>query len=126
MHPFYPFITDASVMGAIYFFDPLLNLLPLVPFLIVIVGNLRNRGKLKGKLNNFYTFVSGIEDKLYALLILMLLFWLTFMPVSKAFLVNRISDVEEVEISYKDTYPASIIEFLTAYSFTPPIIKFWN
>jgi inner membrane protein len=94
MHPFYPFSTDASVMGAIYFFDPLLNLLPLVPFLIVIVGNLRNRGKLKGKQNNFYTVVSGIEDKLYALLILMLLFWLTFMPVSKAFLVNRISDVE--------------------------------
>jgi inner membrane protein len=117
MHPFYPFSTDASVMGAIYFFDPLLNLLPLVPLLIVIVGNLRQRGKLKGKLNNFYTFVSGFEDKLYALLIIMLLFWLTFMPVSKAFLVNRISDVEKVEICYQDTYPASTIEFLTAYSF---------
>ena len=117
MRPLYPFSTHASVMGAVYFFDPLLNILPLLPLIIVIVGNLGHRGKLKGKLNNFFTVVSKIDDKLYASLILLLLFWLTFMPVSKAFLINYISEAEEAEISYQNTYPESMNRFITAYSF---------
>ena len=32
MHPLYPLSTDASIMGAVYFFHPLLNLLPLLSF----------------------------------------------------------------------------------------------
>ncbi len=117
MRPFYPFSTDASVMGAVYFFDPLLNLLPILPLFIVIMGNLSHTGKLKGKLNSFCTFISRVDDKLYASLILVLLVWLIFMPVSKAFLINRISWAEEAEISYQNTYPESMDKFLTAYSF---------
>lgn len=117
MRPFYPFNTDTSIMGAVYFFDPLLNLLPLLPPFIVILGNLSHRGKLKGKMNSFCTFISNIDDKLYASLILLLLIWLAFMPVSKAFLINRISWTEKVEISYQNTYPESMNKFLTAYSF---------
>ncbi len=117
MHPFYPFSTDASILGAVYFYDPLLNLLPLLPFFIVIMGNLKNRGRLKGELNNFWTSISMIDDKLYAYLTLVLVFWLIFMPVSKAFLINHVSGIEETEISYQNTYPESMKEFLTAYSF---------
>jgi inner membrane protein len=117
MRPFYPFSTDASIMGAVYFFDPLLNLLPLLPLFIVIMGNLRNRGRLKGGLNSFWTSISGMEDKLYASLVFVLLIWLILMPVSKAFLINHISGVEDVEISYQNTYPESMNEFITAYSF---------
>jgi len=117
MRPLYPFSTDTSIMGAVYFFDPLLNLLPLLPPFIVILGNLSHRGKIKGKMNSFCTFISNIDDKLYASLILLLLFWLTFMPVSKAFLINRISWAENAEISYQNTYPESMNEFLTAYSY---------
>jgi inner membrane protein len=104
-------------MGAVYFFDPLLNLLPLLPLFIVIMGNLRNRGRLKGGLNSFWTSISGMEDKLYASLIFVLLIWLILMPVSKAFLINHISGVEDTEISYQNTYPESMNEFITAYSF---------
>lgn len=117
MRPFYPFSTDASIMGAVYFFDPLLNLLPLLPPFIVIMGNLSHRGKIKGKMNRICTFISNIDDKLYASLILLLLIWLTFMPVSKAFLINHISWTEEAEISYQNTYPESMNKFLTAYSY---------
>ncbi len=117
MRPLYPFSTDTSIMGAVYFFDPLLNLLPLLPLFIVIMENLKNRGRLKGELNRFWTSISGMEDKLYALLIFVLLIWLTLMPVSKAFLINHISGVEDAEISYQNTYPESMNEFLTAYSF---------
>jgi inner membrane protein len=117
MRPFYPFSKDASIMGAVNFFDPLLNLLPLLPLFIVIMGNLNHRGKIKGKLKGFCTFISRVDDKLYASLILVLLVWLIFMPVSKAFLVNHISWTEEAEISYQNTYPESMNRFLTAYSF---------
>ncbi len=117
MRPLYPFSTDASIMGAVYFFDPLLNLLPLLPPFIVIIGNLSHRRRIKGKLNGFCTFVSSIDDKLYASLILLLLIWLTFVPVSKAFLVSRVSWTEDADISYQNTYPESMNKFLTAYSY---------
>jgi len=117
MRPLYPFSTHASVMGAVYFFDPLLNLLPLLPLIIVIVVNRGHRGKLKGKLKDVFTVVARVDDKIYASLIFVLLFWLIFMPVSKAFLINYISEAEEAEISYQNTYPESMNRFITAYSF---------
>jgi inner membrane protein len=117
MHPLYPFSTDASIMGAVYFFDPLLNLLPLIPLVIVIMGYLKNRGRLKGELNSFLTSISGMEDKLYASLIFILLIWMVFTPVSKALLVKQISGDEAAEISYQNTYPESIDDFVTAYSY---------
>ena len=117
MRPFYPFSKDTSIMGAVYFFDPLLNFLLLLPLFIVILGNLNKWGKIKGKMNGFCVFVSNVDDKLYASLILLLVVWLTFMPVSKAFLINHVSSTEEAEISYQSTYPESMNKFLTAYSY---------
>lgn len=117
MHPLYPFSTDSSIIGAVYFFDPLLNLLPLIPLVIVITGYLRNRGRLGGELNSFWASVSGKDDKLYASLIFILLIWMVFTPISKALLVKQISGDEAAEISYQNTYPQSIEKFITAYSF---------
>jgi len=117
MRPFYPFSTDSSIMGAIYFFDPLLNLLPLLPILVIIVVNLGHSGILKGKLNDFCSSISKVDDKIYASLVLVLVFWLTFMPVSKAILLNHIEGTESADISYQNTYPESMNKFLTAYSY---------
>lgn len=117
MRPLYPFSTNSSIIGAVYFFDPLLNLLPLVPLVIVILMYLKNRGRLKGELNNFWAPISGIDDKLYASLIFVLFIWMIFTPVSKAFLVKQISGDEAAEISYQNTYPESVDNFITAYSF---------
>ena len=64
MRPFYPFSTETSTMGAVYFFDPLANILPLVPVFILLVGYLKNKGKLKGKLDNFCAFASKNNKKL--------------------------------------------------------------
>lgn len=117
MHPLYPFSMDASIIGAVYFFDPLLNLLPLIPLVIVIVGYLKNRGGLKGELNSFWTSNSLTDNKLYSSLIFILLIWMVFTPVSKALLVKQISGDEAAEISYQNTYPESMDDFITAYSF---------
>ena len=117
MRPLYPFSTDSSIIGAVYFYDPLLNLLPLLPLFIVIAESLRHRRRLNGRFNNFCIYMCKNADKLYSSLILVLLIWLAFMPVSKAFLINHISGTEEAEISYQNTYPESTGGFLTAYSF---------
>lgn len=117
MRPFYPFSTDASIIGAVYFYDPLLNLLPLLPLLIITITGLKKKGILNGKFNNFYSFMNRSDDKLYASLILVFILWLTFMPVSKALLVSQISGAEEAQISYQNTYPEATNKFLTAYSF---------
>ncbi|HII81127.1 MAG TPA: metal-dependent hydrolase [Methanosarcina sp.] len=117
MRPFYPFSTEASIIGAFYFYDPLLNLLPLLPLFILILVSLKQRGILNGKFNNFYSFMNRSDDKLYASLLLVLLLWLTLIPVSKALLINHISGTEEAQISYQNTYPESANRFLTAYSF---------
>ncbi len=117
MRPLYPFSTDASIIGAVYFYDPMLNLLPLLPLIIIIVVGLKQRGILNGKFNSFCSFMNRSDDKLYASLLLLFLLWLTFMPVSKAFLINHISGAEEAQISYQNTYPESANRFLTAYPF---------
>lgn len=117
MHPFYPFSKNSSIIGAVYFFDPLLNLLPLIPLVILITGYLKNRGGLRIELKSFWAAITGVDDKLYASLILILLFWMVFTPVSKALLVKQISGNEAAEISYQNTYPESMEDFITAYSF---------
>jgi inner membrane protein len=117
MRPLYPFSTDSSILGAIYFFDPLLNLLPLLPLFIVLVHEMKNRGKWNEKFNGFCAYVRRNDDKLYAALIFVLTLWLAIAPVAKVLVVQHISEAEGVEISYQNSYPASFGSFLSAYSF---------
>jgi inner membrane protein len=104
-------------MGAVYFFDPLANLLPLLPLFIVLVGYAKSRGKWNGKFNNFCTFVTNNRRSLYRTLAVVLVVWLTVLPVAKFFLVNHISEAEGAQISYQGTYPSSFGKFLAAYPY---------
>ncbi|KKH98210.1 hydrolase [Methanosarcina sp. 1.H.T.1A.1] len=45
MRPFYPFSTNESALRAIYPFDPVINILPLLPVFIVAAEYMKNRGK---------------------------------------------------------------------------------
>ena len=117
MRPLYPFSTDASIMGAVYFFDPLANLLPLLPIFIVLVAYMKSRGKWNGKFDNFCAFVTENRSKFYSTLLIVLVIWLAVLPVAKIFLVNYISGAEGTKISYQDTYPSSPGKFLTAYPY---------
>ncbi|KKH98212.1 hydrolase [Methanosarcina sp. 1.H.T.1A.1] len=117
MRPFYPFSTETSIMGAVYFFDPLANLLPLLPLFVLFVGYIKRKGRWNGKFNSFCTFFTENRSKFYRTLLVVLLVWLTVLPVAKIFLVNYISDAEGTKISYQETYPSSPGKFLTAYSY---------
>jgi inner membrane protein len=104
-------------MGAISFFDPLANFLPLLPIFIVLVGYMKSRGKWNEKFNNFCTYVTNNRSRLYTALLAVLILWLTIMPIAKTFLVDHISEAEGTKISYQDTYPSSFGKFLTAYPY---------
>jgi Predicted membrane-bound metal-dependent hydrolases len=117
MRLLYPFSTDASIMGAVYFFDPLANLLPLLPIFVLLVAYLKGRGKWNGKFNNFCAFVTENRSKLYPALLIVLVVWLTVLPVAKLILINHVSEAEGVDISYQDTYPSSFGKFLAAYPY---------
>jgi inner membrane protein len=45
MRPFYPFSTNESALRAIYPFDPVINVLPLLPLFIVAAEYMKNRGR---------------------------------------------------------------------------------
>lgn len=45
MRPFYPFSTDESALRALYPFDPVINIIPLLPVFIVAAKYMKNRGK---------------------------------------------------------------------------------
>lgn len=45
MRPFYPFSTDESALRAIYPFDPVVNIIPLLPLFIVAAEYVKNRGR---------------------------------------------------------------------------------
>lgn len=117
MRPFYPFSTETSTLGAIYFFDPLANIIPLLPVFVLLVAYMKSRGKWNGKFNNFCAFVTKNRSKLYPALLIVLVVWITVLPVAKLFLVNYISGAEGAKISYQDTYPLSVGKFVSAYSY---------
>lgn len=129
MHPFYPFSTNESALRAIYPYDPVINVLPLLPIFIIAVDYLKNmdlwntksedtwKNTSKRRLSRFLRFTYRNETKLYASVILVLLIWITVFPITKIFLINRISDAEGTRISYKNTYPVSPGKFLAAYSY---------
>jgi len=45
MRPFYPFSTNESALRALYPFDPVINIIPLLPVFIVAAEYMKNRGK---------------------------------------------------------------------------------
>ena len=117
MRPLYPFSMDTSIMGAISFFDPLANLLPLLPVFIVLVGYMKSKGKWNGKFNNFCTFITNNRNRFYTTLLIVLIVWLTVTPIAKFFLIDHISEAEGTSINYQDAYPSSFGKFLTAYPY---------
>lgn len=123
MRPLYPFSTESSIMGAVYFFDPVANLLPLLPLFIVLVEYQKNRSRWNSKFNNLCTFVTNNHRSLYSTLVVVLVVWVAFLPVAKFFLVNQVSEAEGTKISYQGTYPISPGRFLTAYEYNDTHFK---
>ncbi|MFA7184500.1 MAG: metal-dependent hydrolase [Victivallales bacterium] len=117
MRPFYPFSTDSSILGAVYFFDPVVNLLPLLPLFVLGLKELKHGGKFEGRFNKFCAFMDKKGKKVYTALLIVLLVWLLAAPFTKFLLVKNVSGAEGAELNYWHTYPESSGGFLSAYSY---------
>jgi inner membrane protein len=78
---------------------------------------MKSRGKWNGKFNNLCTFVTNNRSRFYTSLVIVLLVWLTVLPVAKIFLIEDISNAEGAKISYQNTYPFFPGKFLAAYPY---------
>ncbi|WP_292466188.1 metal-dependent hydrolase [Methanolobus sp.] len=115
MRPFFPFITDASTIGALDFFDPVVTVISFVPIFYILAGRAKNNGVEKDRNNWFQSLTTGRHEKLYRHLLIVITIWCLLNPVTKVFLVANIEETEGHNISYQDSYPIAPGRFLSAY-----------
>ncbi|MDG6244071.1 MAG: metal-dependent hydrolase [Methanolobus sp.] len=127
MRPFFPFITEASTIGAIDFFDPVVTVISLIPVVYILVEHARSNknnglkgikrfhGILKDSNNWFHGISSGNHRTLYRNLLIVFTIWCLLSPVAKAVLINHVEINDEIDIDYQNSYPISPGKFLSAY-----------
>ncbi|AEH61035.1 membrane-bound metal-dependent hydrolase [Methanosalsum zhilinae DSM 4017] len=119
MRPLYPFINEPSTLGSMYFFDPVISVISIIPILIFLL-DIKMKNKVdagKNWLNKIYTYAKKNERLIYNILVVIFVIWCAVTPFAKYMLVNEVSEIEDAKISYQNTYPVSPASFISAYSF---------
>ncbi|WP_340818667.1 metal-dependent hydrolase [Methanolobus sp. WCC4] len=121
MRPFFPFVTEATTIGAIDFFDPVVTVISFVPMIYILADRVKRNGirngSFKGGNGWFETLTSGSHSKMYRQLLIIFTVWCLFNPLAKAFLISAIEDAEGHDIGYQGSYPISPGKFLSAYQY---------
>ena len=144
MRPFFPFIKEASTIGAIDFFDPLITVISFVPIFYILADRVRENKKNGGYVNEKNTssklnghirsllqgngsWLTGISKgehrSLYRKLLVIFVIWCAFNPLAKAVLISDVEETEGHDISYQGSYPVSPGIFLSAYEFNNTTYK---
>ncbi len=120
MRPMYPFVEEASTLGSIDFFDPIVTIISLIPVAILLLDYRFGRLKeinYRSKLNRLTITFKANEKQIYQVLFIVLLVWCAITPFTKLLLVSDVAAQENTELVYQDTYPIAFGKFLTAYSY---------
>ncbi|WP_407356065.1 metal-dependent hydrolase [Methanolobus sp. WCC5] len=129
MRPFFPFVTEASTIGAIDFFDPVVTIISFIPIIYILAEHARSNrnngftgikrfnGFLKDSNNWFHGISTGKHRTLYRNLLIVFTIWCLLNPVAKAVLINHVENTDGVDVDYQDSYPISPGRFLSAYSY---------
>jgi inner membrane protein len=117
MRPLYPFFQEPSIMGSMDSLDPVITLISFVPLYFLAVELLKDRDFHKQWMERRWSSILENRVKIEKGLILLLVFWCVLTPISKAILVDHISEKEGYDISYQNTYPKSFGVFLSAYQY---------
>ena len=117
VRPLFPFSTESSIMGSINFFDPVITVVSLIPIYFLLINRLKGNGKFRNMFENKNSYSLSSQTKLNRALVLIFIIWCVLTPFSKALLVDHVSQIEEHEISYQDSYPISPGSFLSSYSY---------
>lgn len=117
MRPFFPLITDASTLGALDFFDPVVTVISLIPVYYILAGYVKKNRPGNGKCNWFCALAADDHKKLYTRLLIVLTVWCLLSPFSKALLISAVEKTENADIGYQNSYPVSPGKFLSAYRY---------
>lgn len=117
LRPLFPFSTESSIMGSINFFDPLITVISFIPIYFILLERVKENGKFNDIFKNNREYSVPNHMKLNRVLLLILVIWCILTPVSKALLVDHVSQIEEHDISYQNSYPISTGSFLSSYSY---------
>lgn len=117
IRPLFPFSTESSIMGSIDFFDPVITVVSFIPIYFLLLSRLKENGKFRNMFENKLNYSVPNQMKLNRSLVLIFVFWCILTPFSKGLLVDHVSQIEEHDISYEDSYPISPGSFLSSYSY---------
>ncbi|WP_406662100.1 metal-dependent hydrolase [Methanolobus sp. ZRKC3] len=120
MRPLFPLDTGSSIMGSIFFFDPVVTIISFIPIYFLLLDQLRKKrknGNLRNEVKKELNDAGQKRVKLNKALLIVFVLWCVLTPFSKALLVNHISEIEGHDISYQNSYPISPGVFLSAYSY---------
>lgn len=130
MRPLFPFIKESSTLGAFDFFDPVINVISMIPLFILLLGYQRNKGKWQN-MDPVYGFLQQHNRLIIVFITCLFIIWCALAPFTKLMLVKYVSATENCDISYQNMAPVSFGKFLGAYSFNETHYKifettYWN
>ncbi len=117
MRPFFPFITESSTIGAIYFFDPVVAIISLIPFFYIAAEYFKKNNKLRDGSRWIHAIISDEHKKLYRTLLCILIIWCILNPFAKLILIKHVENIEGNSIDYQNSYPIMPGKFLSAYPY---------
>ncbi|MFW3146763.1 MAG: metal-dependent hydrolase [Thermoplasmatota archaeon] len=115
VRPGFPLDMGASTMGVLFFFDPVINITAVLIIPLVILADLKGKGKLKERFTRFHSWFNGKQVKFSVTCLLVILVYIILMTGGKTALVAYLSEREDADISFRNTYPLYFSTYLTAY-----------
>jgi inner membrane protein len=116
MRPFYPFTADSSTLGVMNFFDPVITSITIFVIPLVIIDEVKSRGRWKRRFNGLEAFWRKKGKRLMIWVLLGMVVYSGLHIGAKRVLVNALENEYEAEISFADSYPIVPYVYVSAFS----------
>jgi len=116
MRPFYPFTAESSTLGVMNFFDPVITAITIFVIPMVVIDEVKSRGRWKRRFNRLEDIWKGKGKKITVWALIGMLVYTGVHIGAKGILVNELEQRYDAEISYSDSYPILPYVYVSAYS----------
>ncbi|MFO8050135.1 MAG: metal-dependent hydrolase [Thermoplasmatota archaeon] len=114
MRALYPISLEGSTMGVLYFFDPVVNILAISFIPLVLISDMKDRGKLSGRLDRLHLWFEKRLKRLSGIVLVNMVLYVSLMTGGKIALIDSIGPDEEIPYQY--AYPISYCTYLSGHS----------